>query len=536
MLTVKANIENARKIYRLGTKHGLSIDERLSELLSSVPRVTSIEGFAFKLRDFQADGVAWLESQLGTGLLADEQGTGKTVQVMAYAHKNKMFPMAVVCPNTLKYNWRNEILAMTGDTYRINVVGKSYSKKQADKRAIRHPNVIYSKAPMPGFDIYVINYDILATNVELLESIGLRFLASDESHKIKNPDAKRTKAFMRLATGEFDEKKPGGRYETKKVGGGINSVVLMSGTPMVNRPKELWTTVRSIGSWVPEFSTWSKFGFRYCSPQNNGHGWDFSGASNTDELNALLTKHVMLRRLKADVLKELPPKTYKTIPLDFDRVEYDRVESAFNGINWKAGMDAIIRMGGNVPKSDEAIVAIQKLREIAGYAKLESTVEWIKDYTEEGEKIVVFAHNRKVIDTIKDSLLNDPSYSGAVGVIYGGIKDEERADAVLAFQNDPKVRVIIVGITAGGFGLTLTAAKAVAFVQLPWTPGEISQCVDRIHRIGQTADNVTVFNLVAEGTIEEDMADMLIGKGQVLDAVLDGQRVVNTVDLKIKRD
>jgi SWI/SNF-related matrix-associated actin-dependent regulator 1 of chromatin subfamily A len=105
---------------------------------------------------------------------------------------------------------------------------------------------------------------------------------------------------------------------------------------------------------------------------------------------------------------------------------------------------------------------------------------------------------------------------------------------VLRFQNDAQVRVIIVGIQAGGFGLTLTAARAVAFVQLPWTPGEISQCVDRIHRIGQDADNVTVFNLVAEGTLEEDMAEMLIGKGQVLDAVLDAGRVVNTLDLKIE--
>ena len=105
---------------------------------------------------------------------------------------------------------------------------------------------------------------------------------------------------------------------------------------------------------------------------------------------------------------------------------------------------------------------------------------------------------------------------------------------MLRFQNDARVRVILVGITAGGFGLTLTAARAVAFVQLPWTPGEISQCVDRIHRIGQDADSVTVFNLVAEGTIEEDMAEILIAKGQVLDAVLDAGRVVNALDLKIE--
>ena len=291
--------------------------------------------------------------------------------------------------------------------------------------------------------------------------------------------------------------------------------------------------MQTVAPWVPEFSTWMRFGFRYCNPRKTFAGWDFSGASNTSELNALLNKHAMLRRIKADVLKDLPPKVYRTLPLEFDRREYDKVEAAFNGVNWQAGMEAIVRMRGNVAKSNDAIVAIQKLREIAAYAKLESAVEWIKDYTDEGEKLVVFAHNRHVIDTIKSELEKDPDYQGAVGAIYGGVSDEARADAVLDFQNDPKVRIIIIGITAGGFGLTLTSAKAVAFIQLPWTPGEIGQCVDRIHRIGQEADSVTIYNLVAEGTIEEDMADMLIGKGQVLDAVLDNGRVVNTVDIKI---
>ena len=531
MLSVAASVENARKIYRLGKKYNLNIDPQINNILDNIPRVQCIPGFAFKLKDFQADGVAWLESQLGTGLLADEQGTGKTVQVMAYAHKNKKFPMAVVCPNTLKFNWRNEILAMTGSQYSINIVGKSYSKRQIKKRLEKHPNITYSKTPVPGCNIYVLNYECLSTNVNTLGHMKLSFMAVDESQKIKNPLAKRTKAFIKLATGEEDVKDSRGKYTTNVVGDRINSVVLMSGTPMVSRPKELWTTVRSIGNWLPEFSNWSKFAFRYCNANHNGYGWDFNGSSNETELHQLLTNNIMIRRLKADVLKELPPKLYKTIPLEFDRDEYDKVEQAFNGINWAAGMQTIIKMGGNAPKSDDAIVAIQKLREIAGYSKLQSTIEWIKDYTEDGEKIVVFAHNRLVIDTINSSLQSDPDYKNCVGLIYGGVSDEERADAVLAFQTDPNIKVIIVGITSGGFGLTLTAAKAVAFIQLPWTPGEISQCVDRIHRIGQDADIITVYNLVAEGTIEEDIAELLIAKGMVLDSVLDNGRIVNTLPL-----
>ena len=532
MLTVPASIENARKVLRLSTKHNLKVDPRVEAFLNSIPRVTQLEGFNFKLKPYQAEAVAWLESQLGVGLLAEEQGLGKTVEVMAYAHKNQLFPMMVVLPNTLKLNWRNEIIAMTGTRYQINVVGTSYSKRATAERAARHPNVIYSKRPTAGCDIYLVNYDILSSNLDDIEALNLKFMAVDESHKIKNPSAKRTQAYMRLATGEVEEKLKGGVRKTHKVSKPVPRVVLISGTPMVNRPAELWSTVRSLASYVPQFSTWNKFAWRFCNPVNNGHGWNFGGSSNMDELHQLLTSHLMLRRLKRDVLKELPPKVYQVIPLEFDRAEYDSVERAFKGIDWKAGLETMIRLGSNAPKSDERIVAMQKLREVAALSKLASTVEWIRDYTENGEKLVVFAHNRAVIDHIQGALAADQEWGGKVGVIYGGVSNEERAQAVEAFQNDPKTRVILVSIQAGGFGLTLTAANAVAFVQTPWSPGELHQCADRVHRIGQTSDQVTIFNLVAENTIEELMADMLFSKGQVLDAGLDGGAVVNTVDLR----
>lgn len=531
MLQINATVENARKVIRLATKHGLSVDPGVNAILDGIERCTVIPGFSFRLKDFQAEGVAWLESQLGTGLLADEQGTGKTIQVLAYAHKNNKFPMLVVCPNTLKYNWRNEIVATTGERYLVNIVGRTYGKRQLARKKAQHPNVSYSREPLPAQDIYIINYDALATHANSIEQLGIRFMAVDESHKVKNPDAKRTKALVRLALGEADERDRNGRTIQKKIGPGIEGVVMISGTPMVNRPRELWTTLRIIGRWVPEFQTWPKFAFRYCNPHRNGYGWDFNGCSNGAELYQLLTKHVMIRRLKSDVLADLPSKTFTTVPLDFDRKEYDQVEAAFDGIDWNLGLETIIRLGGNAPKSDDAIVAIQKLREIAAYSKLDSAIEWIRDYTEEGEKLVVFAHNRRVIDTIRDALEKDAGYIGAVSVVYGGVGNEEREEAVARFQKDTGSKVIIVGITSGGFGITLTSASSVAFVQLPWTPGEIGQCIDRVHRIGQTSGNISIFNLVAEGTIEESISAMLLDKGQVLDTVLDNGRKVNTFDL-----
>jgi SWI/SNF-related matrix-associated actin-dependent regulator 1 of chromatin subfamily A len=531
MLSVPATLENARKINRLSVKHGLSMDQGILDILDSVPRVTTIPGFLFKLKDFQAEGVAWLEKQDGRALLADEQGTGKTVQVMAYIHKCEMVPALIVVPNTLKLNWRNEIVAMTGQRYKINVVGKSYSKRQTEKRAAKHPNVVYSKVPVVGCDIYIINYDILAANCEALELLGLKFMAVDESHKIKNPDAKRTQAMQRLAVGGYDVKLRGGKRERKTFGQGIGRVTLISGTPQMHRPFDLWTSVHTVASWVPEFSSFTRFAFRYCGARQSGHGWDFSGSSNTSELHALLTKYAMLRRVKDDVLKELPPKIYKIIPLEFDRKEYDKVEAAFNGVNWAAGMEAIVRLGGNAPQSNEAIVAIQKLREIAALGKLDSAVEWIKDYTEEGRKLVVFAHHRKVINHVKTALEADAAYCGKVQTIIGGSSDDERDAAVTAFQNDPGVRVIIISITAGGFGLTLTSADSVAFLQLTWSPAEMQQCADRVHRVGQIANSITINVLTADGTIEDDIAEMIMAKAAGMDEVLDGGRPINYVDL-----
>ena len=160
MLSVPATLENARKINRLAVKYGLVMDSGIQDILNNIPKVCELPGFAFKLKDFQAEGVAWLEKQDGRALLADEQGTGKTVQVIAYIHKCSMLPALIVVPNTLKLNWRNEIVAMTGQRYKINVVGKRYSKRQTEKRAAKHPNVVYSKVPVVGCDIYIINYDI----------------------------------------------------------------------------------------------------------------------------------------------------------------------------------------------------------------------------------------------------------------------------------------------------------------------------------------------------------------------------------------
>ncbi len=516
MLTFDATPARVREATKLAYRYGVAL-EGVHTYWAAQPRVSEIPGFAFTLKSYQAEGVAHLERWDGNVLLADEPGLGKTAQVMAYAYKNGRFPMLAILPKTLLLNWRREIHLMLGTQLKVLIVGFVPSQKRLAQLLMQYPNVHYSKTPQAGYDVTLINYDIVHRNLDALEHIKYEYVVCDESHKIKNVKAQRTGAILRLVTGREEVK--GKRGEWRVLHDGVKRVTFCTGTPIVNRPLELWTTVSTIAAWHPEFANFFKFAQRYCNAHRGRFGWDFSGHSNLGELNQLLTDTIMIRRRKEDVLKDLPAKTFVTVPLEFDRREYDAVAKAFEGRgDWRQGMQALVNYGGKPAKSNEAIVAINKCREIAGYAKMASAIEWILDYVEEGDKLVVFAHHQKMVDEITAAMK-----TAGVGVrmIRGGVSLEERAQAAQDFQTLEDVKVIVLNIASAGFGITLTAAKACAFVQLPWSPAEFDQCSDRIHRIGQP-DNVTVYSLVAEGTVEEEIADLIVAKRQVMDAVVDG--------------
>lgn len=517
MLEFAATPDRVREVTKLAYGYGIPLNSSLQAFWEAQPRETQIPGFAFKLKPYQADGVAHLERWDGNALIGDEPGLGKTAQVMAYAYKNRRFPMLAVLPKTLILNWRREITLMLGTQLSVLVVGFVPNQRREAELKLQYPHVTFSKTPLPGFDVTLINYDIVARNQLALESIHYDYVVVDESHKIKNAKAQRTRAILRLVTGREEVK--GKRNEWQVIHKGVRSVTFCTGTPLVNRPLELWTTVSTIAGWVPQFANFFKFAERYCNAHRTQWGWDFSGSSHQAELHLLLRDTIMIRRRKEDVLKDLPPKTFVTVPLEFDRSEYDAVAKAFMGASdWKKGMQMLVQYGGNPAKADDAIVAINKCREIAGYAKMQSAIDWILDYVEEDQKLVVFAHHQRIVDQITAAV-----QAAGVGVrmIRGGVDLESRAQAAQDFQTDPSVRVIVLNIASAGFGITLTAAKACAFVQLPWSPADLIQASDRVHRIGQQ-DNVTVYNLVAEGTVEEEIGELIMKKAEVSNAVVDG--------------
>lgn len=484
-------------------KAGFELDESLIQYYEENSRFNpetvepiDVPSLKRNLFPFQQEGVGFIEARGGRALVADEMGLGKTIQALAWLqlHPEKR-PAVVLCPAHLKLNWEREVdlNLTTGD--RVQVI-------QGTNKDV----------PLDG-DIIIINYDVLGNKstmvrdnfnrmgrvesphtgwVDYLIDIQPSVLIMDEAHYIKNPKSNRSVAATKLAAA-------------------AEHVIALTGTPMVNRPIEGYPIIKAIDPTIfPDF--WS-YAQRYCGATHNGFGWDFGGATNKDELHTKLTHRVMVRRKKQDVLRDLPPKLFAHIPIELDnRSEYDRIHDDF-----------IDYLGGSQTQSGaEHLVRIERLKQCAVAGKLNAAIEWISNFLDEGDdKLVVFTTHRATVDRLMDE------FGDIAVMVQGGMSTRERDSAVQAFQDDPEVGLFVGNIQAAGTGLTLTAASNVAFLELPWTPGELVQAEDRCHRIGQE-DTVNVWYLLAEDTVDEDIAELLDKKRVVIDAIIDGKTVQDT--------
>jgi SWI/SNF-related matrix-associated actin-dependent regulator of chromatin subfamily A-like protein 1 len=459
------------------------------------------------LYPFQKIGVEFLESRRGRGLVADEMGLGKTIQALMWLRIHpEARPAVVVVPASLKLNWRKEARKWLDPRERVIIVNGK-------------PN---GNADLPGEgDVIVINYDILPdiTGPDPNDRTGKKrvlvgfgwwkhikkfkpqALIIDECHMIKNHKAQRTQAVRDLARG-------------------IPHVIALSGTPIINRPIEFYNAINLIR---PElFPSWWDFTQRFCGRTRTRFGTDVSGSTNTDELHRILTETIMIRRLKRDVLAELPAKIRSVLPLEMtNRREYNQAASDFLGwLEQREGVEAADRAAGA-----EALVAIGKLKQLAAKGKMAAAKSWISDVLESGEKLILFAVHHWVIDEIMEE------FAGRAVRLTGKENQEQRQEAVDRFQSDDSIRLFVGNVKAAGVGITLTAATQVAFLELGWSPGEHDQAEDRAHRIGQE-EVVNITYLVAEGTVEEEIAQLIDEKRAVLASVLDGRQPEKTEMLK----
>jgi len=458
---------------------GFAIDAELEKLLHQAEEIEKgidVPGLKKQLFPFQKQGVAFIEKRKGRALIADEMGLGKTIQAAAWLqlHPEKR-PAIILCPASLKLNWAKELR----DTLSTN-----------DKVEILSETKPY---PITG-SIIIINYDILNSWVETLHAINPQVLVIDEMHLIKNSSAIRTKA-------------------TKKLAKDIPHVIALTGTPIVNRPVEGFNIFQILDrNQFPNFWTYVH---RYCGARHNGFGWDFSGATNKEELHQILTSTIMIRRRKSDVLKDLPEKLYSFVPMELDnKKEYSTAELEFiEYLRQIKGKEAAEKA-----KKAEHLVKIEAMKQLAVKGKMKQAINWVRDFIEDGSKLIVFAVHKEVIDQLMKE------FKEIAVKIDGSTPIPERHKAVEAFQSDPNIKLFIGNIQAAGVGLTLTAASTVAFLELPWTPGELQQAEDRCHRIGQK-NSVNIYYLLAENSVEYKLAKLLDKKKEVLSAVIDGKVV-----------
>jgi SWI/SNF-related matrix-associated actin-dependent regulator of chromatin subfamily A-like protein 1 len=432
-----------------------------------------VAGLGGELKPFQRAGVSYLLAQR-RAFLADEQGLGKTIEALATLEADGAYPAVVVCPASLKLNWMRELERWLPGRTTQALTGMGGAPG----------------TPIPAADITVVNYDILAARASALAALALRALVLDESHYCKNAAAKRTQAVGRLASSVPSD----------------GLVLALTGTPVMNRPPELISQLRILGR-LADFGSGAQFGRRFRGPDAHVR------------LHWHLRSRCFVRRLKADVLPQLPAKTRTVVPVELDNEpEYRLAEH--DVIAWLRSRPLDLReLDAKVAAAlrAERLVRLNALKKLAARGKLHAALAWIHDFCSSGERLVVFARHREIQRAVIDR------FPHALHIL--GEDTHAARDASLhAFQSADESgnQLIVCSIEVAGQGLTLTQASNVAFLELDWTPAKHDQAEDRLHRIGQQ-DAVNAWYLLAAGTIDETMATLLERKRAIIGAVTDGR-------------
>jgi len=452
------------------------------------------EQFRGKLMNFQKEGLDFLLKSSGNALLADEMGLGKTVQTLSYVSTEKQtFPVLIVAPLVTLNNWEREI-------------EKFLKKKSRNGRILESnsPSVTLIRTgkskELPQTDIYVINYELLLKRSADLEKVGIRTIVCDEVHNLRSKTTQKYKAVKKLAA------LPTVQY---RIG--------LSGTPIYNRGSEIWPIIDILKPGL--LGSFKEFCEYFCYVNDKGKAivLENKRASLRNELQ----KHVMLRRKKADVLKELKDKVrYKEViasDTDYYLEELDKI--------WKKLEDEQKEAQTEFSKSASYHRAIQSERQIAGVAKLPHVINFVKNIMEIEESVVVFCHHKVIHKLLHESLQEFSPVS-----IIGGQTDSTRQDQIDKFQKGES-KLMIAGIRAGNVGINLTKAKYVIFAELDWSPAIHRQAEDRLHRIGQK-NTVFAYYLIGNGTLDDHVASILVDKSYEIDAIMD--ETVDTYENKDK--
>lgn len=429
-----------------------------------------------KLFKYQRDDLATMAALEGRVLLANEPGLGKSLTALSYVNDHRLWPAVIVCPASLKYNWELEVQKHLGRASTV-LEGRKPDRAlvAAEKRHL------------------IVNYDVLDAWLDLLLERRPACVVLDEAHYCKSRSARRTKAARILARS-------------------AGHVLALSGTPMVNRPADLWPVLNILRPDL--WPSWWAYAQGHCAPKRTRFGWDFSGASNLGKLHRDL-QAVMIRRRKEDVLADLPPKVRGTVPLPLSDVrQYRRAQDDFLG--WLR-RERPERVAG--AERSEGLSKAGYLLQLAARLKRDAVLEWCDDFLEQtGRKLITFGVHVEEVGAVR------AHYGDRAVLVNGSVTGRARQEAFDAFNNDPKVRVFVGNIAAAGQGWSCTSASDVAFFEMSWVPGHHTQAEDRCHGVsrGVVGCSVGITYLVGHDTIDEKLCRIVQSKQHDLSLAIDG--------------
>lgn len=444
---------------------------------------------------FQLDGVIFGAAHNGRVLIGDEMGIGKTVQALAISYLYKEdWPLLVLAPSSLKFLWRDEILKWIPGVSKhdIEVINRS-------KRAFASNS-----------QIYIMSFD-MAKNVErIIGSQTFHVAIADEAHYLKSRDAKRTKILSPLLMN-------------------CKRIILLSGTPMLARPVEVYNLIHILRPDL--FPSFHEFGFRYCNPRPTYFGTDWGNAANPDELHLVLSNTVMIRRLKSQVLQELPSKRRQKIQVETEtrivrsikkilqkwtekELKFALGKGLDEDFNYEAEAEAIEEEDRDIHKN---IILAYKL---TGISKSKGICDFLDVLIDNETKFILFAHHLELLSDIESFVVRRRrDYIR----IDGSVPPGKRHQLVSKYQSNEECKIALLSLTASSQGVTLTASSTVVFAELNWTPGVMEQAEDRVHRIGQK-NAVTVYYLYADNTLDPLIYGLVRAKNAVVAQALNGER------------
>lgn len=507
----KAPLTAVRSVIGFAEAFGYDVPSEISEMAAQIETARTESIAAAKavtaeldlpslngeLLPYQKAGVLYA-TNAKRSFIADDMGLGKTIQAIASLEYTDAYPAVIVCPPGLVLNWRDEF------------------NKWLPHRKV---GTVANRSEFPDrehFDVIVVGYSNIDHWVKALT--GFKSYVFDESHYAKTPTAKRTKSAIKMA-----------RSADK------NGLVLcLTGTPITNRPAEFGPQLDILGQLNKFGGLWG-FYRRYCGAFRDRFGqWHIDGATNLDELNDTLRATCYIRRTKDQVLLDLPAVRHSKVVVsgsaagmkEYEQARRDIIEYITRRAKevalemgtsiWNAAVHAKIRAEAN-----EHLVRISVLRRLAAKAKMESVFEWIDGKIASGDKVVVAAHHREIVDMIADH------YCGLK--IQGGMAVEDVQEHKAKFQTGSidEAPVIVLSMQAAKTGHTLTAAQDVLFVELPWTPADVDQTYSRCHRIGQKGSVMATY-MIANGTIDQEIFELIESKRSIVNAATEGTEVDET--------